>query len=135
MTGILSKAAKYLLALLGLGLIVSITVFPAGAALWIAFAAAIGTATVGAADTALSVLERRLVASLLAVGVTLSAGFLILATLVFEAASLNWLVAIAGGAIELAALTALTVPRIRPGVRVEAQPAGETQREEPRLAA
>jgi len=129
----LSRILKYTQALLGLWLIVEISVFPSGAALWIAFATAIAFTAVAAVDAFVGFLRGRLLPPILAVGVVLLGGFLMAATLVFEHASATWLVAIAGGAVEACALTAIGLPRLRVRAEVEAEAAAPTP--ESRLAA
>src|ERR671922_93229 len=89
-------ALKYLTALLGLWLIVEVSVFPASAAHWIAFATAIALTTVALGDAALSGIRRRLVAASTATATALLSGFLIIASLVFLHASVGWLMATVG---------------------------------------
>src|SRR5262249_5103150 len=96
----MSRILKYLEALLGLWLIVEVSVFPSGAALWIAFATAIAIAALAAVDAGTGFVQSRLLAPALATGTALLGGFLILASLLFDHASLSWLMAVAGGAIE-----------------------------------
>jgi hypothetical protein len=103
-------ALKYLTALLGLWLIVAVSVFPASAAHWIAFATAVALTTVAVSDAALSGIRRRLVAASTATATALLSGFLIIASLVFVHASVGWLMAIAGGVIEALALSELVLP-------------------------
>ena len=108
-------ALKYLTALLGLWLIVEVSVFPASAGHWIAFATAIALTAVALGDAALSGVRRRLVAASTASATALLSGFLIIASLVFVHASVSWLMAIAGGVIEALALSLRTRPaRARP---------------------
>ena len=71
-------ALKYLTALLGLWLIVEVSVFPASAAHWIAFATAIALTTVALGDAALTGIRRRLVAASTATATALLSGFLII---------------------------------------------------------
>jgi hypothetical protein len=105
---------KYLTALLGLWLIVEVSVFPSGAAHWIAFVTAIALTGVAVGDSVFSALRRRIVASSTATATALLAGFLIIASLVLVHASVTWLMAIAGGVIELLALSELVLPaRVR----------------------
>jgi hypothetical protein len=110
----MNVALRYLTALLGFWLIVDVSVFPSGAAHWIAFVSAIALTVVAACDAAFSALRRRIVAASTATATALLSGFLIIAALVFVQASVNWLMAIAGGVIELLALSELVLPaRIR----------------------
>src|SRR5919201_4671444 len=107
-------APKYLTALLGLWLIVEVSVFPSGAAHWIAFATAIALTTVALGDSVFSAIRRSIVAASTATATALLSGFLIVASLVFVHASVSWLMAIARGAIELLALSELVLPaRVR----------------------
>jgi hypothetical protein len=110
----MNAALKYLTALLGFWLIVEVSVFPTDAARWISFATAIALVVVALGDATLSVVRRRLVAASTATLTMLLAGFLIIASLVFVHASVTWLMAISGGAIEALALLGLFAPaRIR----------------------
>src|SRR5919201_3835003 len=103
-------ALKYLTALLGLWLIVEVSVFPASAGHWIAFATAIALTAVALGDAARSGVRRRVVAASTASATALLSGFLIIASLVFVHASVSWLMAIAGGVIEALALSELLLP-------------------------
>lgn len=114
----MSKILKSVTALLGLWLIVEISVFSSGVALAIAFATAIAITTVASADAIVEFAKARRVST--SVATAALGAFLIIASLVFEGASTGWLMAIAGGAVEAFALTALAVPRLR--VRVVAVP-------------
>lgn len=129
----MTKILKSVTALLGLWLIVAISVFPATAALWIAFATAVAITAVASADVALEAVRRRRVSS--AVATASLASFLIIASLVFESVSLGWLMAIAGGVIEAVALAALAFPRL--GIGITASETRETHADAaaPRLAA
>jgi hypothetical protein len=107
-------ALKYLTALLGLWLIIAVSVFPTGAAHWIAFATAIALTAVALGDCTVSALRRRLAAASTATATALLSGFLIIASLVLVHASVSWLMAIAGGVIEFLALSELVLPaRVR----------------------
>ena len=106
----MNVALKYLTALLGLWLIVAVSVFPDGAARWIAFGTAIALASIALGDAIFSGLRRRLVAATTATATALLSGFLIVASLVFVHASVSWLMAIAGGVIEALALSELVLP-------------------------
>lgn len=111
------KLLKYVTALLALALIIAVSVFGTGAALWIAFGTAIAMTLVAGADLAVSAGRRDPLSSTAAAGTLVLAAFLIVATLIFEGVSMSWLLAIAGGTIEL---LALGVP-----VRSEAERAAE----------
>jgi len=134
MSGVLSKVLKWLTALLGLWLIVEISVFPVVPALWIAFAAAIAIALVGVIDFGVAVARRDSISAVGATVTVLLAGFLIVASLVFDGASRSWLMATAGGVTEVLALggLALSTPTRREEVVAAA---GTESREEVRRAA
>lgn len=123
-------APKYLTALLGLWLIVEVSVFPSGAAHWIAFATAIALTAVALGDSVFSGLRRRLVAASTATATALLSGFLIIASLALVHASVSWLMAIAGGVIELLALSEFVLPA---RVRLVALNLGEDGRVEQRI--
>lgn len=134
----MTRVLKYLTALLALWLIVEVSVFPSGAALWIAFATGIAIGAVAFADVAFGVAEGRRIAPGMAAATGLLAAFLILASFVFEGASLSWLMAIAGGVIEALALAAVGLPRLHVSSELAKLPSpGEEERprEEARLAA
>lgn len=95
---------RYSLAALGAALIVGISVFPAGAALWIAFATVVAITAVAATDTVVEYVNGRTIRAGLAAATTLGASFLIVASLLFEGVSRGWLMVVAGGAVELVAL-------------------------------
>ncbi len=130
----MSKVLKWITALLGLWLIVEISVFGAGVALWIAVATAIAIALVGVIDFGIGVAHRDALAASGAVATVLLAAFLIVASLVFEGASTSWLMVTAGGVTEALALGALGLPRPRSGAEVVAVPEAAS-REEVRQAA
>jgi hypothetical protein len=123
-------ALKYLTALLALWLIVEVSAFPSGAAHWIAFATAVALSAVALGDSVFSALRRRMVAASTATATALLSGFLIIASLVFVHASVSWLMAIAGGVIELLALSELVLPA---RVRLVALNLGEDGRVEQRI--
>jgi hypothetical protein len=107
----MTKILKSVTALLGLWLIVAVSVFSSGTALALAFATAIAITAVASTDAALAyVKSRRVSTSVATAGL---AAFLIVASLVFEGASLGWLMAIAGGAVQALALVAIASPRYR----------------------
>ena len=116
---------RYSLAALGVALIVGISVFPAGAALWIAFATAVAITAVAAADTAVEYLAGRRALAGLAAATTLGASFLIVASLVFEGVSRGWLMVVAGGTIEF---VALAVGARRPRAVAAAAPVSDASR-------
>lgn len=115
----MTKILKSVTALLGLWLIVEISVFPSGAALALAFATAIALTATASADAVFEYVRNRRVGT--AVATAGLGAFLIIASLVFEGASLGWLQAIAGGAIEFAALAAIAAPRYRVSVASESE--------------
>ena len=100
-------------AALGAWLIVAISVFPRSAALWLAFATAIAITAVSAASTGVNVFRRRYVEGAVAAATVGLGAFLIVASLVFERASLGWLMAIAGGVVEAMALGAFVPTRTK----------------------
>lgn len=124
----MSRILKYAVALLGLWLIVAVSVFPAGSALWIAFATAIAIAVVAGVDAVAGFAQRRLLSPALATVTAVLGALLVVASLVFENASLAWLMAIAGGAIEAIALSAIGLPSLGRAMQPES-------REEPRIEA
>lgn len=130
----MSKVLKWITALLGLWLIVEISVYGAGVALWIAFGTAIAIALVGVIDFGVDVARRDSLAAVGAVATILVAAFLIAASLVFEGASTSWLMVTTGGVIEVVALGALGLSRPTRGARAVAA-AGSESREEVRQAA
>ncbi len=130
----MSKVLKFLMGLLGLWLIITISVFNTGPALWIAFGTAIAITLFAVTDFAVDVAPRDAIAATGAVATVLLASFLIVASLVFEGASTSWLMATPGGVVELFALGALGLSRPARGVRVVAA-AGSESREEVRQAA
>ncbi|MGH3032967.1 MAG: hypothetical protein ACRDON_00235 [Gaiellaceae bacterium] len=107
----MTKILKSITALLGLWLVVEVSVFSSGVALAIAFATAIAITAVALADVVLTYVRSRRVST--AVATAGLAAFLIVASLVFEGASLGWLMAIAGGAVQGLALVAIASPRYR----------------------
>lgn len=125
----MSKVLKWITGLLGLWLIVQISVFGAGVALWIAFATAIAIALVGVFDFGVDVAHRDSLAAAGAVTTILVAAFLIVASFVFERASTSWLMVTAGGVIEVLALGALGLSRPTRGAEVVAAPAFESRQE------
>ena len=131
----MNKVLKYITGLLGLWLIVEISVFGAGAALWIAFATAIAVAVVGVIDFGVSVAHRAAVSSVGAALTVVLAAFLIVASFVFEGASTSWLMATAGGVTQLLALGALGFSRPRAVAEVAAAEARPESREQARRAA
>ncbi|MBI3648631.1 MAG: hypothetical protein HY240_07785 [Actinobacteria bacterium] len=118
----------------GLWLIVEISVFGAGVALWIAFATATAIAIIGVIDFGADVARRDPLAATGAVATVLLASFLIVASLVFEGASTSWLMVTAGGVVQVFALGALGLSRPTRGVRAVAA-AGYESREDIRQAA
>ncbi len=109
----MSKVLKFLMGLLGLWLIITISVFNTGPALWIAFGTAIAITLFAVTDFAVDVYRRDAIASGASALIALGAGFLIIATLIFEGAAVQWLVGIFGGAIGLIALAPLCVAHLR----------------------
>lgn len=132
-----TRILKYLTALLGLWLVIEISVFPTGAALWIAFATALAAGLVALADFGFCIAERRVLASGTAATTALLSAFLVVASLVFPGASMGWLMAIAGAVIVTLALGAVGLPRLHVSAGVVAFPErGERAgREEERVAA
>lgn len=128
----MSKVLKWINALLGLWMIVEISVFGIGVALWIAFATAI--AIVGVVDFGVDVARRDSLAAAGAVATVVLASFLILASLVFEGASRSWLMVTAGGVVEMFALGALGLSRPARGAEVVAATASESRHEVRRAA-
>jgi hypothetical protein len=120
-----SKVLKWITGLLGLWLIVEMSVFGAGVALWIAFATAIAIALGGIIDFGVDVAHRDSLAAAGAAATVLLAAFLIVASLVFEGASTSWLMVTAGGVTEVLSLGALGLSRPTRGARVVAA-AGES---------
>jgi hypothetical protein len=116
---------RYSLAVLGVALIVGISVFPAGAAIWIAFATAVAITAVAATDTAVEYLSGRMLAAGLAAATTAGAVFLIIASLLFEGVSRGWLMVVAGGTIEFVALASGSARRRAAAV---ASPVAEASR-------
>lgn len=131
----MGKVLKYITGLLGLWLIVEISVFPAVAALWIAFATAIAVALVAVVEFGVGVARRDPVSASTATLTALLAAFLIVASLVFDGASTSWLMATAGGVIELLALGALGFAPSRAIAEVVTSEARPEPREEARRAA
>ena len=109
----MGKVLKFLMGLLGLWLIIAVSVFSSGPALWIAFGTAIAITVVAITDSAIDVYRRDPLSSSASAVIALGAGFLIIATLLFEGAAVRWLVGISGGAIVLFALAPLCVLYVR----------------------
>lgn len=125
------KGLRYVTALLGLALIATITTgFDDRSALWGVFGISIGLVALGLAETIRSIVVRRWFTSVLGVGTVLLGGWLMAATFDYQTASVHWIVPIAGGALELAALTSFDVPRLRVRVSRVEEPAeaGEQER-------
>lgn len=106
-----TRILKYLTAALALWLIIGVTAFSSGTGIWLAFGAAIAITAVSTADMAFAALKRRWLAVAAAAATVPLAVFLIVASLVFEDASISWLMAISGGAIILVALGEAGLPR------------------------
>ena len=106
----MDRVLNYLIGALAVWLIVAINVFPESAALWLAFATAIAITAFASAAVAFALARGQRLVPALYTGVGGLAAFLIVASLVFEGASLGWLQAIAGGVIEFAVLGALALP-------------------------
>jgi hypothetical protein len=134
MNRVLSRALKWVTAFLGLWLIIEISVFAASPALWIAFGTAIAIALVGVIDFGVAVARRDSISAAGATVTVLLAGFLILASLIFDGASRGWIVATAGGVTEVLALGSLVLAAPRWHGEV-ASAVGTESREEIRRAA
>lgn len=107
----ITRILKYLTAALALGLIVFVSVFSSGTAIWLGFAFAIAITAVAAADLAFAAYKRRWLAFAAAAATAPIAGFLIVASQVFEDASVSWLMVISAGAIGLLSLGEAGLPR------------------------
>ncbi len=106
----MDKVLSYLVGALGVWLIVAINVFPDAAALWLAFGTAVAITSLASVGAAVAFARgQRLIPAVLT-AVTGLGAFLIVASLIFEGASLGWIQAIAGGAIEFVVLGALAAP-------------------------
>lgn len=105
----MTKVLKWTTAALGLWLIVEVSVFGEGVALWIAFGTAVTIALLGVIDFGVDIARRDALGATGAVATVLLAAFLIVASFVFDGASMSWLMATAGGVIEALALGALAL--------------------------
>jgi hypothetical protein len=102
----MGTALKYATALLGLWLVVAVSVFPAGAALWLAFATAVAITAAAIADAAVGLAARRALATGTATATAALGAFLVVASLVFPGISMEWAMAIGGAVVISLALGA-----------------------------
>jgi hypothetical protein len=121
----LNTILKSATAALGLWLVVSVSVFSSGPALALAFATAIALTSVAAVDAGYSAARGRRYSAAVAAATAAGSAFLIVASLIFEGASLGWLMVIAGSAVQAGVILTLAATGSR---RAAVAPVAETSR-------
>ncbi len=125
----MNRTLKYVMGALGLWLIVAVSVFGSRTALWLAFGTAIAIALVAATDIVVGIRRETALARVATAATGALAIFLVVASLVFEGASMSWLMVVGGGVVELMALGTLGLQGRPVATKVTARPEPREARE------